>query len=167
MPKLYLMMGIPGSGKSYWVEHHKQPDDVWISRDEIRFALVKETEPYFSKEKRVFNIWTEIIADNLKAGFNVFADATHINEHSRAKTLARMPIDQNIEYECIWLKTPIQQVLAQNQQRTGTRYFVPEDVIFDMRHRMTPPHFYEGFQTIYFVEPDKPIQIYKYQKGAE
>ena len=51
---LYLMCGIPGSGKSTWIKQNKIESDAVISRDVVRFSLVKEHEEYFSKETEVF-----------------------------------------------------------------------------------------------------------------
>ena len=50
---LWLMCGAPGSGKSWFAKNILKTDDTWqyISRDEIRFSLIKEGEDYFGKEK--------------------------------------------------------------------------------------------------------------------
>jgi predicted kinase len=44
MTVLYLMCGIPGSGKSTWIKQNKIESDAVISRDVVRFSLVKEHE---------------------------------------------------------------------------------------------------------------------------
>ena len=96
-PKLYLMCGVPASGKSYFAEKHMDEEkDVYISRDQVRFEMVPETDEYFSREKEVYEEWIKRIAWALNAGFNVWADATHLNKKSRAKTfhaLAKKGID--------------------------------------------------------------------------
>ena len=53
MKKLYVMCGGPGSGKSTWIKKNLPTFKGYtkvVSRDEIRFSLVKEGEEYFSKE---------------------------------------------------------------------------------------------------------------------
>ena len=53
--KLYLMMGCPGSGKSTYLKtRFSQRPLAVISRDEIRFSMVKENEEYFSRENEVY-----------------------------------------------------------------------------------------------------------------
>lgn len=71
-PKLYLMCGVPASGKSYFAEKHMNEEkDVYISRDQVRFEMVPETDEYFSREKEVYEEWIKRIAWALNAGFNV------------------------------------------------------------------------------------------------
>ena len=64
--QLYLMMGAPGSGKSTWIKNHLNSQDVYISRDEIRFAKLKDGEDYFAHEG---NVYAEFLL--------VYADASH------------------------------------------------------------------------------------------
>ena len=52
------MCGPAGSGKSTWlIKQMKSKTDVCISRDNIRFGLLKEGEDYFAHEDRVKNIF--------------------------------------------------------------------------------------------------------------
>ena len=56
LKKVWLMCGIPGSGKSTWAKKRLMENGgIWISRDEVRFSMVKEDEDYFSKECEVFD----------------------------------------------------------------------------------------------------------------
>ena len=52
MRNLFVMVGVPGSGKSTFLkENFEGKGNVKIvSRDAIRFSFVKPDEPYFSKE---------------------------------------------------------------------------------------------------------------------
>lgn len=52
MATLYVICGIPGSGKSTWIKNHTS-SEILVSRDAIRFDMVKEDEPYFSDRKSV------------------------------------------------------------------------------------------------------------------
>lgn len=161
MSKLYVMCGIPGSGKSTFIANHiNNKTDKYVSRDEIRFSMVAEDEEYFSKEKEVFNEFADQINKALSQGYNVFADATHLNEKSRNKLL-RAITEKPSSIECIWMRTPLEAALERNENRKGTRSYVPRGNIRRMFYSMTKPLFEEGFNTIYIVRPNKPIKILK------
>ena len=151
--RLYVMVGIPGSGKSYFLANNNlvKPYKV-VSRDKIRFSLVKEEEEYFSKEKEVFNKFIKEIKDGLDGGFNVYADATHINEASRTKLLKALGSSlKGIKVEAIVIKPPYNIIEKQNAQRTG-RKFVPLSAIQRMYSQFTMPSCEEGFNKIWKVE---------------
>ena len=84
MPILYILCGPSGCGKSTWANQfmndHNTDDIRYVSRDEIRFSLVGEDEDYFAHEKEVFRKFSGTIAQTLVDGFDVIADATHLNE---------------------------------------------------------------------------------------
>ena len=92
--KMFVMCGAPGSGKSTWLEEkvikniYTKPATV-VSRDKIRFALVKEDEQYFSKENEVWEKFITQIKKDLEMWSveEVYVDATHLNIASRSKLL--------------------------------------------------------------------------------
>lgn len=159
MNKLYMLMGPPGSGKTTWIHNHLDEHTVWVSRDDVRFSMVAEDEEYFSKEKEVFKEYVRRINNALENGYNVFADATHLNKASRNKLLTAINPELNIEIDVIWIKTPLEDCISQNDNRKGTRSFVPRSAIRRMYYQIEAPKFKEGIKKIYIVEPNKPIEI--------
>ena len=160
MADLYMLCGIPGSGKSTWVKKHLDKFDKYVSRDEIRFSMVAEDEEYFSKETEVFKEYCLQITENLNKGYNVFADATHINKGSRKKLLDNISGFDNVF--CIVIQNPLETTLKRNENRIGTRRYVPKSVIRRMHYQFEFPTHKEGFKTIYrVVSDDEPIQIIK------
>jgi predicted kinase len=152
MAKLYLMMGIPGSGKSTWIKDHLLPCQTHVSRDKIRFALVDEGEEYFSRETEVFNSFVEQINTFLSNGCDVYADATHISRASRNKLLSRINSHPE-EVNLIWINGGLTTALLQNENRKDTRSYVPKSVIRRMHNQIEAPDFEEGFNIIYEVNP--------------
>ena len=151
--KLYLMMGAPGSGKSTYLKRRFLQPPVVVSRDEIRFSMVSENEEYFSKEKEVFREYIEQIRTEIKFNEEVFADATHLNEGSRAKVLWALGSDLiNVEVNIIWVRVPLEVAITQNELRTGTRAYVPQSVIRRMYSQATMPTKEEGFEHIYIFD---------------
>ena len=146
MKTLYLMCGVPGSGKTHYAKNHLIPHAhySYISRDEIRFDLVEENEDYFSKENDVFRIFVDEIVHDLKNPLNdcVIADATHINWASRKKLInaigREIPLDNQINIIPIVIHTSLKTCLERNGQREG-REVVPEKVIENMHNRFRSP----------------------------
>ena len=157
--KLYVLVGVAGSGKSTWIENHKtgfkRPYKV-VSRDKIRFSLVKENEDYFSKEKEVFRKYIEEIKEGLYIGYDVFADATHINEASRGKLLRALGKSlKGVEVEAIVINTSLNTILNQNSLRAG-RELVPETTIRNMFSQFKVPSLEEGFDKIWIYQNENP-----------
>lgn len=157
MAKLYLMMGIPGSGKSTWIKNHLFPScQVHVSRDNIRFALVNEGEEYFSRETEVFNSFVEQINTYLSKGYDVYADATHISKASRNKVLSKINSHPK-EINLIWINGGLITALLQNEKRKDTRSYVPKSVIRRMHSQIETPDFEEGFNIIYEINPQTRV----------
>lgn len=147
MPKLYVLCGIPACGKTYFsaqlMQENEKHDIRYVSRDEIRFVLVKEDEEYFSHEKEVFKKFVETIAATLVDGFDVIADATHLNCWSRKKLIGaidEITTDYTICFVCF--ETPLDICLARNAAREG-RARVPDEVMYRMSKNYTLPTFSE------------------------
>ena len=148
MNNLYLMVGAPASGKSSYAnnfaESNGKPIKV-VSRDTIRFSLLDDGAPYFSKEKAVFNKFIKEINEGLDNG-DVIADATHINEVSRMKVIKRIDLSK-CKVSCIVLLTDELTAIKRNHLREG-RARVPDQVIRDSYARFTHPktdnfHYYK------------------------
>lgn len=150
--QLYILCGIPGSGKSTWIKNHKSSFKgkvKVVSRDEIRFSIIGEDEDYFSHENEVYNKFIKEIKDGLSNYDIVFADATHINEASRAKLLRSLGKSlNNVKVIAIVIKPSLQVTLAQNAQREG-RKFVPVSQIRRMNYSFNKPTLEEGFDEIW------------------
>lgn len=145
---LYVMIGIPGSGKTTIAKN--SVGCVHISRDEIRFSLLSESDNYFKKENQVYKTFIKQINDNLAAGKNVIADATHINQKSRNKLFHNLHIDRSKTIViAIYVNTPLDICLERNDTRKGGRTFVPPHEIHNMYIRREPPTYNEPFDYIY------------------
>lgn len=158
---LYVSCGVPGSGKSTFLEEVKGENEVIISRDKIRFAILKPGEDYFSHEKEVYSNFLYTITNYINKGINVYADATHLNEKSRYKLLYELKNRgcKPSEINAIYFNVPLKICLERNQKRFGTKTFVPEDSLMQMYGSFTVPQQYEGFNNIYSVDEDGYVDL--------
>lgn len=142
--RVWLLSGIPGSGKSTWAKKQiAEYGGIWCSRDAMRFSMVREDEPYFERENEVFNAWITQICDALSNPMieDIYVDATHLNDRSREKTLSRLPKENIKKITNVVFLVPIETCLERNAQRTG-REVVPEEAIRNMQKSFKMPKKY-------------------------
>ena len=143
-PTLYILSGVAGCGKSTWVQNKLKEDKTrslepmweYVSRDEVRFSMVKEEDDYFSKEKQVFNEYVNRIVKSLEDTYvvNTIADATQLNEVSRLKlinAIKKMRPSLDFDVVVVYFDVPLEVCQFRNAKRSG-RARVPENVIAKM-----------------------------------
>ena len=146
MPKLYVMIGVPASGKSTFAKKLAVKENaIHISRDEIRNSMLKQGEYFFSKEKQVYKEFLNQIQINLGRGKDVIADATHLNRESRDKLLRNLAIDYNEIYVIgIIMDTPYKTCIERNAKREGVAK-VPYKEMIEMINNFRKPSINENF----------------------
>jgi predicted kinase len=162
--RLWIMVGIPASGKSTFIATHDNffnEQKAVVSRDAVRFSMIKEEDEYFSREKEVFNEFIRQIKVSLEENFDTIVDATHINVGSRSKLLRALGDSlKNIEINAIVIRTPLDIALVRNSKREGLS-LVPESAIRDMYFHFTIPTIDEGFDNIWIVKEENGKKIYQ------
>lgn len=145
---LIMMIGVPGSGKSTLAKTLYNPElDIIISRDEIRFNMLGQSDKYFAKEKAVFNKFITDINDAAAATKRyVFIDATHITPISRKKVIDKIK-DKTIPIFACVVNTDLQTCLNRNDLREGLAK-VPKSVIYNMYSQFSVPNDKEGFKLV-------------------
>lgn len=153
MPILYILCGPSGCGKSTWAKNDERVEHcAYVSRDAIRYSLIKEGEDYFSHEKEVFRCFTSEIIKNIKMGFDTVADATHLNEFSRRKLTQAIDM-YTPDYKIIYVvfNTDVETCIARNSSREG-RANVPENIIRNMCRDFRVPTKDEDERAIDIIE---------------
>lgn len=154
MATLYILCGPSGCGKSTWAREfmNSNKDVRYVSRDEIRFSMLKEGDDYFAHEKVVFKKFVDTLAQSLADGFDVIADATHLNEFSRKKltrALDRIYINYEIKYVVFY--TSYTECCKRDALREGIAYVGPE-VIQGMFRSFSAPVLKEDSRAIEIIE---------------
>ena len=139
---LYIMCGPAGSGKSTWIRNNARAGvSAHISRDKVRFSMLKEGEHYFSREDDVYTEFCKQISDALICPWveEVYADATHLTEKARNLLLDTVKYNNDVRIVPVVIKPALETILEQNDQRTG-REHVPASVIINMFNSFQYPN---------------------------
>ena len=155
---LYLMMGVPGSGKSTYAKNILKYGDIYVSRDEIRYSLLTDEDDYFAKENEVIRTFIENIDKSLvmeEYCGDVYADATHLSPKSRAQVLNQLKNKDKVSV--IYLDIPLNIVLERNAQRKG-RALVPENVVRRMYNSIILPTKEEGIEELIIIDENQNVK---------
>lgn len=126
--KLFILIGIPCSGKTYYAEKYlANKDTIIVSTDDIR----KETYGFYIYNERsnkiIIKKSKEILEQGLIENYNVIYDATNTNKTYR-RSIVNIGKKHNSEIIGIVFNTNIDMCLERNNKRSKDRR-VPEDII--------------------------------------
>lgn len=145
VPKIFVMVGLVGSGKSTKAKELSEQYNANIhSSDSIREELSGDVNNQNINEL-VFQTLHNRAKEDLRKGKNCIFDATNISYKVRMSFLQQL---NNIPCEkiCVLMATPYEECLRRNKQRTRK---VPEYVIERMYRRFDVPWYYEGWDEIW------------------
>ena len=118
MPIVYLLIGLQGSGKSYWAnENASRLEAEVISSDAIRNELEAKGEKEIDN-KRVFTIFNRRLDELLRAGRNVILDATHARRAWRVDSL-KIARQHGATVVGVWFDVPLAVCRQRNARRQG------------------------------------------------
>lgn len=167
MQTLYMTLGVPGSGKSFWAAHKQQllkeigETAVIVNKDDIRNALAEsgwrwshknETDVIFRRDQQIINA--------LKAGHSVISsDCNFGNHQNRLEHIAKQ---MKVKFEVVDLTgVDLELCIGRDNSRIGAAQ-VGEKVIREMYEKYVgeakEPSKDTPIQT-YIASPDKPKAI--------
>lgn len=153
MKKLYVLVGVPGSGKSTWVKNQKWADQcVVVSTDEFVEDYAKECGQTYSE---VFDDYmptaVKLMADKVvrarEAGKDIIWDQTSTSVATRAKKLRMLPDYYKIAV--VFNKPDDEELKRRLASRPGKN--VPWAVIDQMWGSWEDPTEEEGFNEIWYT----------------
>lgn len=152
IPVLFMMVGLPGSGKSYvanltYVQRgDKISKPVIHSSDNLREELYGDANDQTDNAK-VFQILHKRIKADLQNGIDVIYDATNISKKRRTAFLNEIH-KIKCRKVCMCVMAPYSICLLRNQDRERV---VPKEAVRKMYLNWCPPALYEGFDDIELV----------------
>lgn len=155
MNKLYVLVGVPASGKTTWVENQKWAKDIpVVSTDRFVEAYAKEQGKTYSEVfKEYMPIAVKLMANQALIcqanKLDVIWDQTSTTVSTRAKKIRMLP---NYYKIAVVFKTP---PTAELERRLASRpgKEIPWEVVSDMAQKLEaePPTKEEGFDEIWYT----------------
>ncbi|WP_413166723.1 AAA family ATPase [Capilliphycus salinus ALCB114379] len=148
MSKLILMIGLPGSGKSFFARQlsAKHPKYKLISTDSIRAQLFGNE----AIQGPWLRVWSQVLQQFQQAveeGTDAIYDATNTQRRQRKDVIT---IARKIGFHpifAVWVNIPLEICLQRNQNRPRQ---VPEEIILKMHRQLTdvPPSLQEPLDSL-------------------
>lgn len=143
MGKLVIMIGLPGSGKSTFIENYWDKSYKIFSSDKYREIILGDEKDQ-SNNNKVFDILYKDLETALKFGYNCILDATNCTYKSRAKVI-QLGKKYFYTIEARVICQPIEICIKQDSKRNRT---VGENVIKKFASNYQFPQYWEGFDGI-------------------
>lgn len=163
MPTIYVLIGLPASGKSTWramfkatAENLDAPLPVEISSDDIIDEIAASKGLTYSQVfMEAIKVSDKLARQNFEeavaARRDIILDRTNMTLKGRAKFLASLP--KTYEKHAIVFEVPDDVLNERLEKRNATGKIIPKSVIDAMRASYQPPSEAEGFDKIEFVRP--------------
>jgi predicted kinase len=145
-PRLIVLVGLPGSGKSTWAE--RQGYTV-LSSDVMRGLLIDDPANQ-NIHGRVFGALRYLLRHRMELQRPVTClDATNLTRRDR-KAWIKMAELYGCVPEAVFLDVPVEECLRRNAARGR---MVPEEAIRMMAAKLAVPTVEEGFQSVTVIRP--------------
>lgn len=150
--KFYMMVGIPGSGKTTWISRNLAEGIGVVHTDSIRNNIYG----YFPQELEdpleeiVWDIAIREVRSYLSMGVNTVLDSMALNARFRSRLIQRIfGVDRNnIQIIAVFMDTPLELAMERNGKREKV---VKKDTIIKLSKFLEPPSKDEGFDVIIHV----------------
>lgn len=153
-PKLYVLVGVPGSGKSSWVAHQDWASqcayvstDMWVDFEAERVGKTY-TEVFNDFMPDAVRLMTRDVIQARDSGRSIIWDQTSTTVASRAKKFAMLPDYYAIAV--VFKTPPARELMKRLASRRGKT--IPWEVVSGMIAGFQMPTVDEGFSEIWHID---------------
>ena len=141
-------MGLPGSGKSTYVE---KLGATALASDEIRRLLSDDPENQ-KIHRRVFGVLRSLLKQRIELARPVtYIDATNLTPYER-RPYVKLANLYDCDIDTVFFDVPADECQRRNRARNRV---VPDEVILEMSTRLVRPTVGEGFRRVIVVKEDE------------
>ena len=153
IPKLYVLIGVPGSGKSTWVKEQEWASecayvstDIWVEDFAKRMGKTY-SEVFTEYMPTAVKLMADHVVKAREQGQDIIWDQTSTSVKSRARKFNMLP---DYEHIAVVFRTPEHTELMRRLiSRPGKE--IPDHVIASMIASWEEPTLEEGFKEIWYV----------------
>lgn len=146
--KAYVMMGYPGSGKSFLHSKLFYDASLYLSSNKLREELYGFRDQTHNKE-----VFEELYrrAINYSPYGNVIIDSTALTRKDRMRVISQLKKYFDLTLVCVI--RPIQEVVQENKNRKINKHdeYIPEPIFKQILGRFQLPTYDEGWNSILFI----------------
>ena len=152
----YMLIGLPGSGKSTWINNNVFGNTAILSTDQLieDYASIKG-KTYSEVFKEYIGVATDfffsLIEQEVQAGRNILIDRTNMSVSVRKKILDMIPDD----YIKVAIVVTCDEVDLQERLFNRPGKTIPWNVIESMKKSYQEPTKAEGFSSITYLNTSK------------
>lgn len=156
MPTCYMLIGLPASGKSTWINNQDFTSDyIVLSTDNFIESValsqgLKYNDVIHLEHKNAKKYLNLSLLDAIAKNKNIIWDQTNLTQKVRQKKLSKLPKTYNTI--AIYFEQPADDIHRERLKlRPGKT--IPENIMLNMKNSLEPPSISEGFsRIIYFVK---------------
>lgn len=143
-----MLVGLPGSGKSTWVQSRLTPGTSGVLSSDALRALLADDPENQNIHAKVFRVMRDLLKHRLDLRRPVtFIDATNLTPKER-RPFVRLAELFDADIEAVFFDVPAEECMRRNRTR---KRIVPDEAIATMSLKLIAPTEQEGFLSVTII----------------